>query len=137
MSLPILTVALAVLLQVPPPAGVVGASEDLDGEYRAIREAEARKLEALADRLTRGRKTAQAAEARKAIEPPGPLKGPFRFVPLPEYVPVRKAGLANVPAAPPELQTIHDEAAARLLKLASRAASRGVDRLGLADRCLR
>lgn len=131
------TLALAVILQVPSPVGVAGSSEDLDQQYRQIRAAEAKKIEALADRLTRAGKRAQAAEVRKAIEPPAPANGAFRFQPLPEYVPDRKAGLANVPASPPELRTIRDEAADGLLKLASRAASRGVDRLGLADRCLR
>lgn len=137
MSLPILSAALVALLQVPPPADVSGISKDLDQEYRSIGEAEARALKALAERLTRARQADRAAEVREAIGPPSPLQGPWRFVPLPEHVPARKAGLANVPAAPPEAQKVRDEAAAKLLKLARRAASRGVDRLGLADRCLR
>ena len=101
-------------------------SAELRSARQAIREQETAKLKGLAGRLDADGRRAEAEAVLTLIEPPAPVQGPVRFMPLPEVVPPpsksRTQGLANVPAEKPgaELAIIRGGAVRSLYELAVR-----------------
>ncbi len=138
-----LSFLICALAQVPAPDAADRASRSLHAEYRAIHDREAGALKALADRLVREKKEADAASILGLIAPTEE-HGATRFRPLGEIVPGPAMGvargLASQPANGPsggQVDAIRRKASQELFSLAEKAAAPGVQRFALADRCLR
>ncbi len=138
--------AVAMALQVPPPDAPEKEARALHREERAILDREAARLTALADRLAKRGENDAAAEVRRDLPLPARADGASRFVPLPEIVPARGKGLANIPAGTPapaswkaEHETIRAEAGSEFFKLANKAGTSPLPpcHYALADACLR
>lgn len=121
--------ALGVLLFASPPA------EAQRSQLATLLEAEAQALTTQADRLEKAGKGAVAKVVRDLIERPPPIDGPWRFVPLPEYVTAES--LAADPPGGEDVQAIRQSTAAELARLATRALEPKIGRYGLATECLR
>jgi len=111
----------------------IATGKGLREERSATLASERRDLEVLATRLEASVDKDAANKVRTAIEPE-PEPGVIRFVPLPEVVPAPKP---DDPKLPDDAQKIRARSAQALFSIASRAASKSVRRLALADQCLR
>lgn len=137
----------ALTIQVPPPQAAGAEASALRDERQAIRERETRELKASADRCRAAGRDAEAEWVLSWIEPPPPLEGPMRFVPLPEVAAPRDPMTVPAEAAPPgakpavrdldEAHATRARAADALFALAVRALSGATKHYSLADTCLR
>jgi hypothetical protein len=135
-------VGVVMLAQVPPPVAENDRSAGLRAEFQRLRDLEAARLQALAARLAGQGQAEGAAQVRALVELAPPRDGPDRFEPLPEVVPSRAPGLANLPAAqatepalPKDVPAARAATAQALFELAARAAQ--ARHFALADACLR
>jgi hypothetical protein len=123
--------AVALVVQVPPPGAAVQESSALESERQSIARREGDELEALAARLEAAGRKDDAAVVRRQIEPPPPECGPSRFVPLTE---VARRGNSALPA---EAASIQRQSTRPLYELALRGLSGPLKHYRLADVCLR
>src|SRR5262249_48580218 len=116
----------------------------------AIREREAKALEAVVPGTARGGKAGAAAEVRDLLSRPRPRDGATRIVPLPEIVPARGRGLSSIsskgktPAGPAEtgawqraVEQARLKSASEFLALAKKAAAANPPHYALAGLALR
>ena len=141
-----LILGLIVLAQVPPPAISQSEGDDLRASREAIFEREAKKLEALAERLARRGESHDVAVIHQLLAKAGVRHGVSSLAPLPQVVPGRGEGLASVAgksseknASPErqELEQTRSQAASELFALAKRAAATSPPHLAQTALCLR